>query len=337
MLNMIEPLQGGEIVLDFTGTSPNFLSVHVKTASVLSAAQLIGLAQSGLGMLRSELFVLAQEETSGISSDHEAFITTMLDGAKIEAQKETAVFEIGKPQDSAEFKKLFQPLLKDFADGVRDSLGNSLASAELREMKAIGLAMHNFHDVFNRFPSNSTAPNYEDNHGLSWRVHLLPYLGHPELYTKFHLDEAWDSEHNKKLIEEMPETFKVDGVTEKGKTSIHVFVGDECPFGTDEPVSIASITDGTSNTIMAVEADPETAEIWTKPGGLKVTKENAVSVLGKGKGPFQALFCDGLVVRFRRDIDNASMWNLIVHNDGAIVSRDDFIEPAKQEPVQAVK
>lgn len=327
MLNMIEPLQSGEIVLDFTGTSPNFLSVHVKTANALSAAQLIGLAQSGLGMLRSELFVIAQEETSGITSDHEAFITNMLDGATIKAQKETAVFEVAKPEDSAEFKKLLQPLLKDFADGIRDSMKTSLANAELREMKAIGLAMHNFHDVFSQFPSNSTAPNHEDNHGLSWRVHLLPYLGHPELYQKFHLDEAWDSEHNKKLIEEMPDTFKVDGITEKGKTSIHVFVGDECPFGTDEPVRIASITDGTSNTIMAVEADPETADIWTKPGGLKVTKDTAVSVLGKGKGAFKVLFCDGLVVRFRRDIDNASMWKLIIHNDGAPVSRDDFIAP----------
>jgi len=325
MFNMIEPLQGGEIVLDFTGTSPNFLSVHVKTANALSAAQLIGLAQSGLGMVRSELFVIAQEETSGITSDHEAFITNMLDGATIKAQKETAVFEIAKPEDSAEFKKLLQPLLKDFADGIRDSMKTSLANAELREMKAIGLAMHNFHDVFSQFPSNSTAPNHEDNHELSWRVHLLPYLGYPELYQKFHLDEAWDSEHNKKLIEEMPDTFKVDGITEKGKTSIHVFIGDECPFGTDEPVRIASITDGTSNTILAVEADPDTAEIWTKPGGLKVSKDTAVSAVGKGKGAFKTLMCDGRVVRVRRDIDAGALWNLIRHNDGNVVALDDFI------------
>ncbi|MFO0979989.1 MAG: DUF1559 domain-containing protein [Planctomycetaceae bacterium] len=330
MFGMVESIEGGEAVLDFTGTSPNVISLHVKTANALTAAQLIGLAQSGLGMVRSELFVLAQEETSGITSDHEAFVTTMLDSAKIEAQKGTAVFEMEKPQDAAEFRKLLQPLLKDFASGIRDSLKGALAAGELKAMKEIGLAMHNFHDVFNRFPSHSTAPGHEENHDLSWRVHLLPYLGHAELYQKFHLDEAWDSEHNKKLIEEMPDTFRVEGVTEKGKTSIHLFVGDDCPLGTDEPLSIASITDGTSNTIMAVEADPETADIWTKPGGLKVTEKTAVSVVGKGKGAFKTVMCDGRVIRLRRDIDASSMWNLIRHNDGMPVSVDQFVERAAE-------
>lgn len=39
---------------------------------------------------------------------------------------------------------------------------------------------------------------------LSWRVHLLPYLEQTALYEKFHLDEPWDSKHNRPLINEMP-------------------------------------------------------------------------------------------------------------------------------------
>lgn len=331
MIEMMESLKGCEALLDFTGTSPNWLSLHVKTTNALTAAQLIGLAQSGLGMVRSELFVLAQEETSGISSDHEAFVTNMLDSATVKAQRETAVLEIPRPEDPAEFKKLFEPLLKDFSDGFRQAMKGVKAAEQLRAMKQIGLAMHNFHDVFNSFPSNSTAPAQGDNHGLSWRVHLLPYLDEAALYQKFKLDEPWDSEHNKKLIEEMPDIFKVDGVKEKGRTSLHVFLGEECPLGTDEPRSIATITDGTSNTILAVEADPETADVWTKPGGLKVTEETPVSVLGKGKKPFKVLMCDGFTLRLKRDIDSATMWNLIRHADGNVVSYDAFTAAPEEE------
>ena len=43
---------------------------------------------------------------------------------------------------------------------------------------------------------------------LSWRVHLLPLLGEKKLYKEFHLDEPWDSDHNKKLIAQMPEVFR---------------------------------------------------------------------------------------------------------------------------------
>ena len=42
---------------------------------------------------------------------------------------------------------------------------------------------------------------------LSWRVAILPYLEEKELYDRFHLDEPWDSEHNKKLIASMPDIY----------------------------------------------------------------------------------------------------------------------------------
>src|SRR5262245_22971978 len=35
---------------------------------------------------------------------------------------------------------------------------------------------------------------------LSWRVALLPHLGHAELFLQFRIDEAWDSTHNMQLL-----------------------------------------------------------------------------------------------------------------------------------------
>src|SRR5260370_4929892 len=66
-------------------------------------------------------------------------------------------------------------------------------------LKQIGLALHNYNDAYARLPA---VANF-DKQGkplLSWRVHLLPFIEQEDLYKEFHLDEPWDSEHNKQLI-----------------------------------------------------------------------------------------------------------------------------------------
>ena len=39
---------------------------------------------------------------------------------------------------------------------------------------------------------------------LSCASQILPYLEQQALYNEFHLDEPWDSDHNKPLIARMP-------------------------------------------------------------------------------------------------------------------------------------
>ncbi len=59
----------------------------------------------------------------------------------------------------------------------------------------IGKAFHQFHEEFGHFPP-AASRDLEGNRLLSWRVYLLPFLGHYELYRLFHLDEPWDSPQN---------------------------------------------------------------------------------------------------------------------------------------------
>ena len=56
-----------------------------------------------------------------------------------------------------------------------------------------------------------------------------------------------------------------------------------------------------------------------------------MSVLGKGKKPFKVLMCDGFALRLKRDIDSATMWNLIRHADGNVVSYDAFTAAPEEE------
>ncbi|MDB5343468.1 MAG: hypothetical protein JWP89_1845 [Schlesneria sp.] len=57
-------------------------------------------------------------------------------------------------------------------------------------MKQLGLALHNFHDTYLRFPpgaANDTTPfgtSTSGGWGMSWKVYILPYVDQAPLYTK---------------------------------------------------------------------------------------------------------------------------------------------------------
>ena len=63
-----------------------------------------------------------------------------------------------------------------------------------------------------RIKHNALPPAYlADKQGkplLSWRVAILPYMGQEALYKRFHLDEPWDSAHNRSLVAHMPEVYR---------------------------------------------------------------------------------------------------------------------------------
>lgn len=182
--------------------------------------------------------------------------------------------------------------LKDEAD--RERCKNSL--------KHLGLAMHNFHDVYQSFPP-SASYDKQGKKLLSWRVFVLPFIDQNALYKKFHLDEPWDSEHNRSLIERMPKLFGcgIDSLDEQGTTTFLAPLGKETLFSGKEGKPIREVTDGTSNTIMLVEADAEHAVIWTKPDDLEIDLDDPAKHLAKrhfsrdGKRMFYSLFCDGSV------------------------------------------
>ena len=80
------------------------------------------------------------------------------------------------------------------------------------------------HSTFDRFDSVREDIRWQvkQSKGLSWRVHLLKYGSDDDekLYSRFHLDEPWDSEHNAKLIPSMPEIYNYPGTKNDGRTFI---------------------------------------------------------------------------------------------------------------------
>ncbi|MGF1578866.1 MAG: DUF1559 domain-containing protein [Gemmataceae bacterium] len=207
------------------------------------------------------------------------------------------------------------PLAKKFQIAVKRSQSQN-------NLKLIGLAMHNYLDTHGTFPPAATFDKQEQPL-LSWRVHVLPYLNQNELYKQFKLDEPWDSPHNKKLIAKMPKVFRRAGsAAGRGETTYLVPVGKNTIFGVKDGCKILTISDGTSNTILAVDVDDKSAVIWTKPEDLKVDKNNPKrGMLGHKQG-FNVLFADGSVRSISKTIDAKVLRGLMTRNGGEIVNID---------------
>ncbi len=202
----------------------------------------------------------------------------------------------------------------------------------VNNLKQIGLAMFNYNEVNGNFPSAAIC----DKSGkplLSWRVAILPFLEQQALYNKFKLDEPWDSPNNKELIQYMPSTFTCPSRNQPdpGTTTYRVFLGGGSMFEMARPTRIVQVTDGTSNTILAVEANE--AVPWTKPEGIPFAADNAAPdagpdrLLGAGSkhpGGFNTLFSDGSVKFIKTSVAPAVLRALITRAGGEVISSDSF-------------
>jgi prepilin-type processing-associated H-X9-DG protein len=169
-------------------------------------------------------------------------------------------------------------------------------------LKQIGLAMHNYHDTKNEFPPAYTT-NAAGQPLHSWRVLILPYLEASPLYDRFVLSEPWDSAANRDLVAHMPPAYSCPstaGTAGSQTTSYVVVQGPETIFDADKPCKISSITDGTSNTILVIEA-PHANIPWTEPRDLDFAELSLVINGGAGSphsdhpGGVNVLMADGSV------------------------------------------
>jgi hypothetical protein len=186
-------------------------------------------------------------------------------------------------------------------------------------MKLIALAMHNYAMVYRTFP-----PAYKANAGgkplLSWRVLILPFLeGQNGLFEQFHLDEPWDSPHNKSLIARMPAIYKAPDskVWGQGKTNYLTVRGPRSVFSGGQGAQFAQITRGLSNVIMTVDAPDESAVIWTKPDDFQYDPTDpAKGLMGLRSGGFYAGLVDGSVRFVSANIDRRVLAELFTRDTG---------------------
>jgi prepilin-type processing-associated H-X9-DG protein len=165
---------------------------------------------------------------------------------------------------------------------------------DANNLKQIGLGMHGFHDSNGFFPAQD-GKMWDRKGGLSWRVHLLPYIDQQALYNQFHLDEPWDSPHNKALVGRMPPTYASPLAADPpGQTRYKVFSGKDAVIFPGSKTTLVQITDGTSNTILVVGGGKPV--VWTQPDDIEFAGTAAPAALAlPGHTGCNVLMCDGSV------------------------------------------
>jgi hypothetical protein len=216
-----------------------------------------------------------------------------------------------------------QAALKDWKSD--DRIAAALKRRKIQnDLRQLGIAMHNHNDTYKFLPPPAT----QDKNGkplLSWRVAILPFIEQENLYRQFKQDEPWDSEHNKKLLAMMPKVFAPPrGVKTKDKysTFYQVFVGNGAAWENGRKMSIPrDFTDGTSNTILLVEAGK--AVPWTKPEDIPYDPKKPLPKLGAAfeKGFFVVL-ADASVRLIKNTISQETLHAAITRAGGETLGID---------------
>jgi hypothetical protein len=232
------------------------------------------------------------------------------------------------------FVRLHAESAVDLAEGIRlmvPAVIKAKADANryqsVNNLKQIGLAFHNFASVNQNTHFPASANRDKGKFPYSWRVAILPYIEQQELYNQYNFDEPWDGPNNRKLIDKMPGTYAYPGPdgrpSSRSHASYFVFTGPRTIGGDEDGTQLAEITDGTSNTILAVEAKRDVP--WTKPEDIPFDPNGPPPELG-GFTPegFNALFGDGSVRYIKKAVAPQTLKALITRDGGEVISSDSF-------------
>lgn len=199
-------------------------------------------------------------------------------------------------------------------------------------LREIGIAIHSYEHSNRNLPLAGAEENLGDNElpegsQLSWRVHILPNLGHEALYGEFHLDEPWDSAHNLSLLPRMPEVYKSaksPSLRQGFTTFLAAVPGSDAKNRTilmpSKVTKLSDVHDGLSNTIMVIDAGESNAVEWSRPLDYEVDWHNP-----HGKIEFDALLGanfllgDGSIVPIEKSVEPETLRWLFFADDGNVV------------------
>jgi prepilin-type processing-associated H-X9-DG protein len=211
---------------------------------------------------------------------------------------------------------------------IRQAREASRRSQCTNNLKQIGQAMYDYYPAHGHFPpAFSTSPDGMPL--LSWRVHILPFLGQKALYDEFHKDEPWDSEHNQTLISRMPAVYTCPSgsriLAKEGKTTYLTPRAPSTIFPGAHAIEIRDVEDGTSNTLLLVDASDAAAVTWTRPDDWDISAPLKVqSLFGHHPKGTNIAFADGFVKFLKETVSPKGLRDLTTRKGGEIIFYEDI-------------
>jgi prepilin-type processing-associated H-X9-DG protein len=209
-------------------------------------------------------------------------------------------------------------ILMPAASSARDA---ALRASCTGNLKQIAAAMLQYESTYGCFPPAYIA----DKRGKpihSWRILLLPHLGHQDLYDRYRFDEPWDSPRNRRISDLAIGLFQCPAqpASKQPITSYMMVVGPHTISSGHESRKITEITDGLKDTIMLVEVADSTIW-WAEPEDLRFDTLNFTINNGKRQeissyhpGGVNTALCDGSV-RLLKDSMNPQLVKAMITID----------------------
>jgi prepilin-type processing-associated H-X9-DG protein len=186
----------------------------------------------------------------------------------------------------------------------------------------LALAMHSYHNAYGSFPPAYIAD--KDGQPMhSWRVLVLPFLDHRDLYDLYRFDEPWNGPNNRKLAARMPHEFHCPADTDtEANTSYFVVVGSKTIFPGATPIPISDIPDGPMHTILLAEAADSRIN-WLEPRDLSyedavrgINAKTGWSISSHHEGGAMVAFADGSRELLPDQMPVQQLRLLLERNDG---------------------
>jgi len=213
-----------------------------------------------------------------------------------------------------------QQTLREIADKRDQAVAHqhSVADPCRIHLRQVAVALMVYREEHRTFPPAFIA-DAEGRPMHSWRVLILPQLGHQDLYRRYRMDEPWDGPHNRELLVDMPGEYgclSPDGLrAAPGMPSIAAITGPGTLWpgaATVQPREIAG-GDGAAATVLLTECGGLDIP-WTEPRDVPACEFAALiqsapaldSSLGRSRGRYIAL-ADGSSILVAASTDAAKL------------------------------
>lgn len=169
-------------------------------------------------------------------------------------------------------------------------------------LKQIGIALQAYHARYECFPP-AYVVDAKGQKLHSWRVLLLPFLGHDDLYSKYRLDEPWNSPHNIQLANAIPREFVCPCASNSSQGETHYLAVVDRATAWPEQYSacMSDIFDHFYGwpTVQVMEVFNRPGICWLEPRDLSLDEacEMAASGISTGHGWIRSVDTDGELLR----------------------------------------
>ena len=182
-------------------------------------------------------------------------------------------------------------------------------SQSKNNLKQIGLALHNYLDVYNTFPPGGIVRE-DGTQLMSWQASILPYLDEAPLYSRINGNYGWNTPQNQPVFSQSVQAYLKPGISKASGGGLSYYAGNAEVFRVNECESLGMIADGVSNTLFVGEVS-EGLKPWADPTNVRDPAlgfgKTADQFSGPHRGGTHFLMIDGSVRFISENIDQKTL------------------------------